>query len=214
MPMQLAVLISGGGSTLQNLIEHIHAGKLEAEIACVISSKRTAGGLERAEQHGIPGHALPLKDYAGDLATYNRDLWNAIRRYRPGLVVLAGWMSMLEIPGEYVNRIINIHPALIPSFSGKGMYGLHVHRAVLDYGVKITGVTIHLVDDQYDHGPIVMQEPVAVLDNDTPESLMERVQVKEREMYPQAIQWFAEGRVTVDGRHVRIAAPAGEGAAS
>lgn len=210
MSIRLAVLISGSGTTLQNLMDHIDAGTLDAEIVCVISSKRDAAGLKRAADKGIATDSVHLKDYAGDLATYNRDLWNTIRRHSPELVVLAGWMSMLEIPGEYVNHIINIHPALIPSFSGKGMYGLHVHRAVLEFGTKLTGVTIHFVDDQYDHGPIFMQEAVPVLDDDTPETLMARVQEKERDMYPRAIQAIADGRVRVEGRWVRVAPAQGE----
>lgn len=204
MPINLAVLISGGGTTLQNLIDQIDAGTLDARIQCVISSRTDAAGIARAQKHGLEVAVVNRADYAGDLTSFNRDIWNAIRRHPVDLVVLAGFMSLIEIPEEFQLRIINVHPALIPAFSGKGMYGQHVHEAVLEYGVKLTGVTVHFVDDVYDRGPIILQEAVPVLADDTPDTLAARVQATERELYPKAIALLAEKRVRVNGRIVTI----------
>jgi phosphoribosylglycinamide formyltransferase-1 len=206
MSINLAVLLSGSGTTLQNLIDHIKAGKLDAEIKIVISSKSNAYGLQRAQQHNIPTAVIRPKDY-DSFEAFNRALWNTIRQYTIDLVVLAGYLSLIEVPPDFTHRIMNIHPALIPSFCGKGMYGHHVHEAVIKAGVKITGCTVHFVDEQYDHGPIILQEAVPVLDDDTPETLAERVQAKERELYPRAIQLFAEKRLKVEGNKVRILPP-------
>lgn len=206
MPIKLAVLLSGSGTTLQNFIDRIDRGELDAAIVCVVSSRAAAFGLERARRHGIPAVAVNRNAYA-DSDTFNADIWKTVREHRAELVVLAGFMSLLTIPEDYTHRVINIHPALIPAFCGKGMYGHHVHEAVLRYGVKYTGVTVHFADNEYDHGPIILQEPVAVLDDDTPDILAERVQAKERELYPKAVQLIAEGCVRVEGRRVRILAP-------
>lgn len=203
MPTRLAVLLSGSGTTLQNLMDRIANGTLAAEIRCVIGSRRSAYGLERARTQGIPALALPRSDYP-DNASFNRVVWEEIREYEADLVVLAGFMLLLDVPRDYTHRIMNMHPALIPAFCGQGMYGHHVHEAVLQYGAKVTGATVHFVDDQYDHGPIILQDTVPVLDNDTPDSLAGRVQELERSLYPRAIQLFAEGRLVVEERRVRI----------
>lgn len=203
MALRMAVLLSGSGTTLQNLIDRIDAGTLDAEVVCVVASREGVYGLTRAEQHGIPAVTVARKGFA-DSASFNAALWPAIREYTPGLVVLAGFMSLLEVPEDYANKILNVHPALIPAFCGHGMYGHHVHEAVLKYGAKITGATVHFVDEAYDHGPIVMQDAIPVLEDDTPDSLAERVQALERELYPKAIQAIAEGRVRVEGRRVRV----------
>ncbi len=203
MALKLAVLLSGGGTTLQNIIDHIDRGELDAEVACVVSSRTKAYGLERARNHNIPAIAVNRKDY-DDLDQFNCDIWEALREHGSELIVFGGFMSLLDIPDDYVNRIVNVHPALIPAFCGKGMYGHHVYEAVLEYGAKITGVTVHLVDREYDHGPVVMQESVPVLEDDTPDSLADRVMAKEREVYIKALQLFAQGRVKVEGRRVRI----------
>lgn len=204
MTTKLAVLLSGGGTTLQNIIDRIEAGELDAAVLCVISSRRDAYGLERARKHGIPNVAIVRKEYA-DSHAFNEALWTKVRKYDVDLVLLAGFMCLLEVPQDFVNRVMNVHPALIPAFCGKGLYGHHVHEAVIEYGVKVTGATVHFVDTEYDHGPIILQEAVPVLGDDTPDSLAERVQAKERELYPRAIQLFGEGRLRVEGRHVRIA---------
>lgn len=206
MSINLAVLLSGSGTTLQNLIDHIKEGKLDAHISIVISSKPNAYGLVRAQQNQIPTAVVSPKDYP-DFKTFNDALWKIIRQYPVDLVVLAGFLSLIEVPPDFTNRIMNIHPALIPAFCGKGMYGHHVHEAVINSGVKITGCTVHFVDEQYDHGPIILQEAVPVFEDDTPETLAERVQAKEREIYPKAIQLFAEGRLKVEGNKVKILPP-------
>lgn len=203
MSLRLAVLLSGSGTTLQNLIDHAEAGTLDATVACVIASRSSAFGLERAERHGIPAAAITAKDYP-DHAARNAALWTEIQKHDVDLVVLAGYMSLITVPKDFVNRIINVHPALIPAFSGQGMFGQHVHEAVIQYGAKVTGATVHFVDDAYDHGPIIMQESIPVHDHDTAETLAERVQALERKLYPKAIQMIAEGRVTVEGRRVRV----------
>jgi len=203
MTISIAVLLSGSGTTLQNLIDRRDAGELDIEIRCVIGSRADAYGLERARNHNIPAIAIPRRNFA-EHAHYNAAVWQEIRKYNVDLVVLAGYMLFLDVPADYVNRIMNVHPALIPCFCGHKMYGHHVHEAVLRYGVKVTGATVHFVDDQYDHGPIILQEAIPVLPDDTPDTLADRVQALERELYPRAIQLFAEGRLHIDGRTVRI----------
>ncbi|HOQ32583.1 MAG TPA: phosphoribosylglycinamide formyltransferase [Candidatus Hydrogenedens sp.] len=203
MAINLAVLLSGSGTTLQNLIDRIKSGSLDADIKIVISSKTNAYGLQRAQQNNIPTAIIRPKDY-DNFQLFNKSLWNTIRQYPIDLVVLAGYLSLIEVPPDFTHRIMNVHPALIPSFCGKGMYGHHVHEAVIQSGVKITGCTVHFVDEHYDHGPIILQEAVPVLEDDTPETLAERVQAKERELYPMAIQLFAENRLKIEGNKVRI----------
>jgi formyltetrahydrofolate-dependent phosphoribosylglycinamide formyltransferase len=188
---------------LQNLIERIEANKLDVQIVCVVSSRADAYGLVRAENHNIPTALVPRKDYR-DTASFSAAVWDEIREHDVDLVVMAGFMSLLDVPDDFTNRIVNVHPALIPSFCGKGMYGHHVHEAVIAYGAKVTGVTVHFANAAYDEGPIILQAPVPVLEDDTPDTLADRVQAKEREIYPKAIQLIAEGRVTVEGRRVRI----------
>ncbi len=203
MPIRLAVLLSGSGTTLQNLVDRRARQELDVEIVCVIASRPDAYGLERARQHGIPQCSICRRDYDNQTA-FNTAVWREIRAHKADLVVLAGYMLLLEVPPDYKDRIMNVHPALIPSFCGHKMYGHHVHQAVLDYGVKISGATVHFVDEMYDHGPIILQEAVPVLPDDTADTLAERVQALERELYPKAIQLFAEGRLRVEGRNVRI----------
>ncbi len=203
MTARLAVLLSGGGTTLQNLLDRIDAGTLDARVACVISSREGVRGLERAARHGLPAVALPRRSFP-DHASFNGAVWAEIRKHTVDLVVLAGFMSLLDVPADFHNRIINVHPALIPSFCGHKMYGHHVHEAVLAYGAKISGATVHFVDGEYDHGPIILQGAVPVLDDDTPDTLADRVQAMERELYPRAIQLFAEGKLAVEGRRVRV----------
>jgi phosphoribosylglycinamide formyltransferase-1 len=202
-PVRLAVLISGSGTTLQNLIDRIAAGELPATIAVVIASRPDAGGLERARKAGIPALAVPRKQYP-DVDRFNDALHAALEQYEVDLVVLAGFLSPFQLRTRYAGRVLNIHPALIPAFCGKGLYGEKVHRAVLESGVKVSGCTVHFADDEYDHGPIVLQGAVPVLDDDTPDTLAARVHEKENEIYPRAIRLWAEGRLEVVGRRVRI----------
>ncbi len=202
-PLRLAVLLSGSGTTLQNLIDHIEAGKLHATIVVVIGSRPDAYGLERAKQHGLETICIPRRAY-DDAAAYNRELNHTLDRYAPGLIVLAGYLHLFRFAPYYQGRVMNIHPALMPAFGGKEFYGLRVHQAVLDYGVKVSGCTVHFADEEYDHGPIIVQRAVPVLEDDTPHTLAQRVFVEECKAYPEAIQLFAEGRLKIEGRRVHI----------
>jgi formyltetrahydrofolate-dependent phosphoribosylglycinamide formyltransferase len=203
MPLRIAVLLSGNGSTLQNILDRSAKGLLDAQVVCVIASRADAYGLERAKKAGVHALAIPRKEH-GSVDSFGDAVWAEIRRHEPGLVVLAGFMSLLPVPPDFKDRIMNVHPALIPAFSGQGMYGRRVHEAVIEYGVKLTGVTVHFVDEDYDRGPVILQASVPVLEDDTPDTLAERVQAEERELYPKAIQLFAEGRLRIEGRRVRI----------
>ena len=200
---KIAVLLSGSGTTLQNFIDRIADRSLPAEIAVVISSKRDVAGLDRAAQAGIPAVAIPRKELP-DADRFNDALHEELARHEFDLIVLAGFLSPFQIRGVYEGRVLNVHPALIPAFSGKGYYGKKVHQAVLESGVKLTGCTVHFADEEYDHGPIVLQEAVPVLDDDTPDTLAARVQETERRLYPEAIRLYAEGRLRIEGRRVRI----------
>jgi len=202
-PLRLAVLLSGSGSSLQNLIDRIEARELAAEIAVVIASKPDAFGLERARRHGIPAIAVPRKLHR-DVAAFNDALHAELARFDVGLVVLLGFLSPFETRGRYDGRAINVHPALVPAFSGRGCYGRRVHAAVIESGVKLSGATVHFVDAEYDHGPVILQEAVAVRDDDTPETLAGRVQEVERRLVPEAIRLFAESRLRIENRRVRI----------
>jgi formyltetrahydrofolate-dependent phosphoribosylglycinamide formyltransferase len=201
-PVRLAVLISGGGTTLQNLIDRIADRRLPAQIAVVISSRADAGGLERARHAGIPAAVVSRKAFS-DLDRFNDALHAELERHAFDLIILAGFLSPFQLRGRYAARVLNVHPALIPAFCGKGFYGDKVHRAVLEAGVKVSGCTIHFADDQYDNGPIILQGAVPVLDDDTPETLAARIHQLENELYPEAIRLLAEGRLEIIGRRVR-----------
>ena len=179
------------------------SGTLDAQVVCVASSRADAFGLVRAEKAGIPNQAFPRTNYDSK-ETFGEAIWGFVNEYEPDLIVLAGFMSLLPMIPKYEGRIMNVHPALIPAFSGKGMYGHRVHQAVLDYGAKLTGVSVHFVDAEYDNGPIIMQSSVPVKEGDTADTLAERVQAEERELYPKAIQLYAQGRLKLVGRQVRI----------
>lgn len=201
--VRLAVLLSAGGTTLQNLIDRIADGRLKAQIVHVISNNADAYGLERARRAGIPAAVVSRKE-SGSREEFSRRIFDLCRQAQADLVCLAGFLQLITIPEDFANRVMNIHPALIPAFCGKGFYGHHVHEAVLAYGVKMSGCTVHFADNAYDHGPIILQRAVPVLDDDTPDALAERVFQQECEAYPEAIRLFAEGRLKVEGRHVRI----------
>lgn len=208
MALRIVVLLSGSGTTLENLIEWRAKGQLDIEIVAVVSSKPSAFGLERARRHGLATHAVDRRAYR-DERGFNNALHRILDEYQPELLVLAGFLTRLELRG-YSGRTMNVHPALVPAFSGKGYYGERVFRAVLESAVKLTGVTVHFCDDEYDTGPIILQEAVAVEDDDSVDSLARRVQEKERDLYPRAIQLYAEGRLQLQGRRVRILPPAPE----
>jgi len=201
--LRVAVLLSGEGTSLENLLEHIAAGGLPVEIAVVIASKPGAGGLARAARHGVPARAIPRRDFSSARA-FNDTLHDALAPYDVGLVALLGFLSIFEPRARYAGRVINVHPALIPAFCGKGYYGARVHQAVLDAGVRVSGATVHFADDSYDTGPIILQEAVPVLAGDTAATLAARVQAAERRLVPEAIRLFAEDRLVIEGRRVRI----------
>jgi formyltetrahydrofolate-dependent phosphoribosylglycinamide formyltransferase len=202
-PTRLAVLLSGGGRTLENLLARRADGSLPAVVTRVVSSNPGAFGLTRAQNAGVPAVAVDRKAYA-TRAEFSRAVFDHCRQAGADLVCLAGFLHLLEIPEDFQLRVLNIHPALIPAFCGKGFHGLHVHRAALEAGVKVSGCTVHFADNQYDHGPIVLQRVVPVLDDDTPEGLAARVFAAECEAYPEAIRLFAQGRLQVEGRRVRV----------
>lgn len=203
-PLKLCVLLSGSGTTLENLYDHVARRGLPAEIVKVIASKPEAYGIQRAKNHGTPHAVVPRQQFKG-LEAFSAAVWEEIAQAAPDLVVLAGWMCLIRIPEKWLGRVINIHPALIPAFCGKGMYGHHVHQTVYERGVKLTGCTVHFADNEYDHGPIILQRAMPVEDDDTPETIAEKVQALEREAYPEAIRLLAEGRVTIEGQRTRIA---------
>ncbi len=203
----IAVLVSGGGTNLQALIDAEKCGGLGCgKLAAVISTKEGAYALERAANAGIPGYVLPRKSFQ-DSREMTVALVNKLRELNIDLVVLAGCMVIFteELTAAYPNAIINVHPALIPSFCGKGFYGLHVHEAALAYGVKLSGATVHFVSEECDAGPIIAQKAVAVKEGDTPETLQKRIMEEaEWKLLPEAVKLFCEGRLRVEGRIVKI----------
>lgn len=202
-PKRIAVLISGSGRTLQNFIELIAEGQLPVEIALVISSRASAGGLKHAAEAGIPTSVVNRKDYDSHDA-FGAAIFSRCRNAEVELVAMAGFLKFAPVPEDFAGRVVNIHPSLIPAFCGQGMYGDRVHQAVLDYGAKITGVTIHFVDNEYDHGPIIWQQPVPVFDDDTADSLAARVFQSELECYPSVLKMIASGMVNIEGRRVSV----------
>jgi len=191
-PLKLGVLISGSGTTLENLIQRIRDGRLRnVEIRLVISSRRAVRGVDVAKAAGLPLEIIRRKDYP-DEAAFSQAITGALDRAGVDLVVLAGFLCFWRLPAHYEGRVLNIHPALLPDFGGKGFYGQRVHQAVLAAGVTESGCTVHIADNLYDHGPIVAQVRVPVRPDDTPASLAERVGAAERELYPQVIQKVAD----------------------
>ncbi len=201
MTLRIAVLLSGRGTTFERFVTERAAGRLDVEFTAVISSKPEAGGLDRARKHGISAHVVSRKEHRDERA-FNDALHAVLAKDPPELLVLAGFLSKIELRG-YNGRAMNTHPALIPAFCGKGMYGERVHRAVLEYGAKVTGATIHYCDEQYDSGPVILQKAIDVREDDTPASLAERVAQVEYELYPRAVQLHAQGRLVIEGRRVR-----------
>ena len=204
-PLRVAVLLSGEGTSLENLCERIDEGSLRARVVLVLASKASAGGLARARRRGIRAQAVPRKELP-DLRAFNDALHAELARQPVDLVACLGFLSPFE-PRHFAGRAINVHPALIPAFCGKGFYGHRVHEAVLAAGVRVSGATVHFVDEEYDHGPIILQRSVPVLEGDTPESLAARVQGVERRLVPEAIRLFAEGRLRIEGRRVHVSPP-------
>jgi formyltetrahydrofolate-dependent phosphoribosylglycinamide formyltransferase len=192
--LRLVVLISGAGTTLRNLIDKCAAGQLRGEIVTVVSSSAGAKGLQHAAAAGIPAHVVEPKLFRSR-ADFSKAVFDHCRAAKANLIVMGGWLKLVEIPADFASRVINIHPALIPLFCGKGMYGPRVHEAVLAAGMKVSGCTVHFVDDHYDQGPIIAQRAVPVLEGDTPQSLAARVFAAECELYPQVINQIGGGAI-------------------
>jgi phosphoribosylglycinamide formyltransferase 1 len=200
-PIRLGVLISGGGTTLANLQTQIEQGSLNAEIPLVIASRSDCAGIARAEAAGLPCRVVARRN-AADTSAFSAEIFDHCRAANVDLVAMGGFLCRVEIPMDFANRVLNIHPALIPAFCGRGMYGHRIHEAVLSRGCKVSGCTVHFADNEYDHGPIVVQHCVPVHDDDTPDSLAARVFEAECDAYPEAIRLYAEGRLRIDGRRV------------
>src|SRR5207253_6700036 len=205
-PIRLAVLLSGAGTTLQNLLDRTADGRLRARVALVVSNRPDAFGLTRAQRAGVPT-AVVLRKAFPTREDFSRAVFDHCRQAGADLVCLAGFLQLLTIPDDFLGRVMNIHPALIPAFCGKGFHGRHVHEKVLESGVKVSGCTVHFADNVYDNGPIILQRTVPVLDHDTPDTLAARVFEQECEAYPEAIRLFAEGKLRIEGRKVRTAEP-------
>lgn len=202
-PLRLGVLLSGGGTTLQNIAERITAGELNARVATVIASNPDAYGLVRAKNLSLPAHTVRRKDFPSP-REFSAVVFQHLRDAKVELVCLAGFLSLLDIPDDFAHRIINIHPSLLPSFGGKGMHGHHVHEAVLAAGCKVSGCTVHFADQTYDTGPILVQRTCPVLEGDTADTLAKRVFEQECLAYPEALRLLEAGRVKVDGRRVQL----------
>ena len=202
--VRLGVLISGSGTTLQNFIDCVKAGTLNAEIACVVSSSEKAYGLVRARENNIPSITISRKNY-NTVEEFSKEIFSYLKSFSVDLVTLAGYLKLIRVPDRWLGKVLNIHPALVPSFCGEGWYGMKVHNAVIESGVKVTGCTVHFVDNIYDHGPIIIQKVVNVLDADTPEDVRKRVFEQEKIAYPEATNLFAAGRLKISGRRVYIA---------
>jgi len=192
MHLRLGVLVSGGGTTMQNLAACIARGELDAEIVCCIASNTRCLGIERARRLNIPLEVITRKE-AGTAAEFSRRIADVLRKHRVDLALMAGFLSLWEIPGDLRGRVMNIHPALLPKFGGKGMHGAHVHAAVLAAGEKESGCTVHFADNTYDNGPVIVQRRVAVMAGDTAQTLAHRVFEQECVAYPEAIRMFARG---------------------
>jgi phosphoribosylglycinamide formyltransferase-1 len=204
--MKLAVLISGSGTTLQNLIERRSADGLDLKL--VVSSRPGIAGLDRALAAGIPACIVDRRAFQ-TAADFSRAVFQKLDESEADLVCLGGWLCLLEIPPQYHGRVMNIHPSLLPSFGGRGMFGKYVHQAVLDRGCKISGCTVHFVDDGYDSGPIILQRTCPVQDADTTTTLAARVFEQEKIAYPEAIELFRQGRLRITGRNVAVSPAAG-----
>ena len=200
----VSVLLSGTGRTLENLLEKARTGELPIDIRLVISDRKDVKGLAIAEAAGLETKTIRPVDYNHVQEEFSKAVTYELESHGTELVVMAGFLSLYKIPPSLENRVMNIHPSLIPSFAGKGYFGDHVHRAALDRGVRITGCTVHFANNEYDAGPIILQKTVEVHDDDTPSTLAARVFEQECEAYPEAIDLFARGRLRIEGTRVRV----------
>jgi phosphoribosylglycinamide formyltransferase-1 len=203
--LHLGVFASGRGSNFSSILNAIDQGRLDAEVKVLVSNNPEAGALDAARGRAIPAEAVASADFASR-SLFEEALIRILKRHDVDFIALAGYLKKIptEVVALYPDRILNIHPALLPSFGGKGMFGRHVHEAVLERGCKVTGVTVHLVDDKYDCGPIVAQRCVPVENDDTPDTLAARVLQTEHALFPEALQLFAEERIRVEGRRVIV----------
>lgn len=199
---RLAVLLSGTGRTLENLLHETELGLLPARIVAVVSSRPGVRGVAVARAARVPVQVVTRQDFSDDSA-FSAAIYDALAPVEPDWLVLAGFSRRLIVRPEWWGRIVNVHPSLLPSFGGRGMFGIHVHEAALAYGVKLSGCTVHFVDNEYDHGPVILQRAVPVLDEDDPATLAERVFAAECEAYPEALRGLISGAVEVHGRRVR-----------
>jgi formyltetrahydrofolate-dependent phosphoribosylglycinamide formyltransferase len=205
--IRIGVLLSGGGRTLENILKHIRTGSLKglAEVAVVVAPRPGIRGIEIAQAAGVPAHVIRRKEFSS-VQAYSDAMVARLDERKVNLVCMAGFLSYWVIPERYLGRVMNIHPALLPAFGGEGMYGHRVHEAVLARGCKVSGCTVHFVNNTYDDGPIVLQRAVPVSAEDTPDDLAARVFEQECIAYPEAIRLFAEGRLRIEGRIVHILA--------
>ena len=201
--IRLGVLISGGGTTLLNVLDYIRDGRLNAEVAVVISSRSTVAGVEKARKAGLEVKIIRKKDYP-DIDQFSGHIEKALTKAKVDLVIQGGWLCLWKIPQKYENRVMNIHPALLPSFGGKGMWGHHVHDAVLKAGCKVSGCTVHFCTNEYDKGPIIVQRTCVAKDTDTPDTLAARVFEQECIAYPEAIRLFAAEKLRVENGIVKV----------
>lgn len=199
-PLPVAVLISGGGTTLRNLLDCIERGELPLDVRLVVSSSGEARGLEFARSAGVKSLVVEPRDHA-TVDSFSKAIFDGCRAAGAELIVMGGFLKLVRIPADFQGRVVNIHPSLIPKFCGRGYYGQRVHEAVITAGETQSGCTVHFVDEQYDHGPVILQRRVSVLEDDTPETLASRVFAAECEAYPEALRLLAAGRVRlVEGR--------------
>ncbi|MGD9110063.1 MAG: phosphoribosylglycinamide formyltransferase [Phycisphaerales bacterium] len=209
-PVRLGVLISGGGRTLLNIVECINKSELNAEVAMVISSRSTVAGVERAKKAGLEVKVIRKKDYS-DVDEFSKQIEKALVAADVELVLQGGWLCLWKIPASYENKVMNIHPALLPSFGGQGMWGHHVHEAVLAAGCRVSGCTVHFCTNEYDKGPIIVQRCCVVEQGDSADDLAARVFEQECIAYPEAISLFEQGRIKVEEGKVKILSERGGG---
>ncbi len=201
--IKIAVWISGGGTTLSNILDCVSKGTLEVEVCLVVSSSAEVGGVEIARTAGIEMQVVARGEFHSP-DEYRDEMFRRSRELGVHYVVMAGFLKHVLIPSDFTNRVVNIHPSLIPAFCGKGMYGNRVHQAVVDSGVTVSGCTIHFVDNEFDHGPIIYQQNVQVVAGDCAEDVRQRVFVAECEAYPKVLRWLNAGRISVDGSVVTV----------
>ena len=198
-PIRLGVLISGGGTTLLNFLDQIRSGQLSAEVPLVIASQNNCKGVERARNSGLKCVVIPPRDFSS-AEDFSNAVFGELRKARIDLVTMAGFLSLLHVPDDFNLRVINIHPSLIPAFCGHGFYGHHVHEAAVQRGVKVSGCTVHFADNEYDHGPIILQNIVNVPDRCTADELAALVFEQEKLAFPEAIRQLASGRLMIENR--------------